>query len=370
MQRRAFSRMSVWFGESLVIDGLVRGLAAGLDHACRHFRVVAESHAAFLHVRTGDVDLDGVDGRIVEQPRDLDVFLDGRARHVGEEARLAEIERGQDLPDHVFGARILQADGVQHARGRFVDAVRLVAEPRLAGGALEHDGADVAVGEPVDAGVFLAETHASGQQHDGRGERQPAEIHLQGPAGFAEDAALSRRRSWGAHCTMRAPCRPPRYRHCSAPWWRRAHWPPRRMPRRPRIPPLRAPRSPVSDPIPSSAGYDDAYSLDEIKLGGSRAHRGATGRALAGGARRGPRPRRSLAGRLPLVSRAHRQRLRLPRAMRSSRPMNSATIRRPGCWRKLGAQRHLRRCRRSRRAANAGSRKPRRSTIPPRRSPW
>ena len=74
---------------------------------------------------------------------------------------------GRILLHHVFGAGILQADRVQHARRRFVDAVRPVAEPRLAGGALEHDGAHVAVGEPLDAGVFLAEPHAARQQHDG-----------------------------------------------------------------------------------------------------------------------------------------------------------------------------------------------------------
>ena len=62
MQRRAFSRMSVWFGDSLVISGLLRDLAAGRDHARGHLRLVAELHAAFLHVRAGDVDLDGIDG--------------------------------------------------------------------------------------------------------------------------------------------------------------------------------------------------------------------------------------------------------------------------------------------------------------------
>ena len=41
-------------------------------------------------------------------------------------------------------ARVLQPDRVQHAHRRLVDAVRRVAEPRLARRALEHDGARVA----------------------------------------------------------------------------------------------------------------------------------------------------------------------------------------------------------------------------------
>ena len=66
MQRRAFSRMSVWLGDSLVMSGLRGHAAAGGDHLRRHVRVVAEGDAAFLDVRAGDVDLDGIDRRLVE----------------------------------------------------------------------------------------------------------------------------------------------------------------------------------------------------------------------------------------------------------------------------------------------------------------
>jgi len=72
MQRRAFSRMSVWLGESLVRD----------------------------------------------------------------EARLGEIELRQDDAHHVVDARVLQPDGVQHPRRRLVHTVRRVAEARAAGRAL------------------------------------------------------------------------------------------------------------------------------------------------------------------------------------------------------------------------------------------
>ena len=73
-------------------------------------------------------------------------------------------------------AGILQADRVEHALRRLVHAVRRIAEARFAGRALQYDGADVAIGETVDAGVFLAEADAARQQHDGRGKAQAAEI--------------------------------------------------------------------------------------------------------------------------------------------------------------------------------------------------
>ena len=90
----------------------------------------------------------------------------------------------------MLDARVLQADGVEHAGRRLEHAVRRVAEARLAGGALEHDRAGVAVGETLDARVLLAEAHAAGQQHDGRGERSPQKFSRSGPL----PAAVGRRR--------------------------------------------------------------------------------------------------------------------------------------------------------------------------------
>src|SRR5690606_15921678 len=127
----------------------------------------AELHAAFLDVRAGDVDLHGVDGRVVEAPRHRDVFLDGGAGDVGDEARLAEVQCRQDVIDDVIHARVLQANGVEHAGRRLVDTVRRVAEAGRAGGALEADGADVAVGKAFHPRVLFAEPDAARQQHDG-----------------------------------------------------------------------------------------------------------------------------------------------------------------------------------------------------------
>ena len=156
-------------------QGLLRRGPAGRDDARAHLRVVAELDAAFLDVRTGDVDLHRIHGRVVEPARDRDVLVDRAARDIGDEARLAEVEAGQDVRDHVRDAGVLQADRVQHAAVGLVDAVRRVAESRVQRGALEHDRAAVGVREALDAGVLLAEADAAGQQHDRGGELHPAE---------------------------------------------------------------------------------------------------------------------------------------------------------------------------------------------------
>ena len=87
---------------------------------------------------------------------------------------------GRMLRHDVIDARILQPDCVEHARVRLEDAVRRIAEPGVERGALEHDAAGVAIGKAGDTGVFLAETDTAGEQHDRRGEFEPAEIQAQG----------------------------------------------------------------------------------------------------------------------------------------------------------------------------------------------
>ena len=55
-----------------------------------------------------------------------------------------------------------------------------VAGPFGVGQALEHHGADITIGEPFDASVFLAEADAARQQDNWRVERQAAEVDVQG----------------------------------------------------------------------------------------------------------------------------------------------------------------------------------------------
>src|SRR5580704_3567948 len=153
--------------------------ATGLDHACRHFRNVADLASALFDIRTGDVDLDCVDTRVVKTAGDLDIFLYRRTAHVGDETRLAEIQARQYVFDHMIDAWILQADRVEHASRGLIDAVRRVAEARRSRGAFQDNGTDVAVAEPLDPGVLLAKADAPRQQYDRRSEREAAELDRQ-----------------------------------------------------------------------------------------------------------------------------------------------------------------------------------------------
>ncbi len=179
MQRRAFSADIGLVGRQLGDERFARHAAAGLHDLGRHVGVVAERHAAFLDVGTRDVDLDGIDGRLVEAARDLDVLLDRGARNIGNETGFGKVELREDSPHDVLDARILKSNGIQHAGRCLVDAVRRVPQPRVLSRALEHDGARVAIRKPLDARVFLPEAHASRQEHNGRAEIEPAEVESQ-----------------------------------------------------------------------------------------------------------------------------------------------------------------------------------------------
>jgi hypothetical protein len=157
----------------------VRDLAAGLDHACGHVRVIAEGDAAFLDVWTGDIDLDGIDGGIVETSRNLDVFLQRGTGDIGDKAGLGEIQCRQYRRDDMIDARVLQADGIQHPHGSFGDAVGRIAETWVERGSLETHGADIPVGKACYACVFFPETDTTGEQHQWRGKGQATKIHLQ-----------------------------------------------------------------------------------------------------------------------------------------------------------------------------------------------
>ena len=90
-----------------------------------------------------------------------------------------EIEAGQYLVDDLVDAGVLQANRVKHAHRRFIDPVWRIAEAGLARRALQHDCADVRIGEALYPRIFLAKADAAGQQHDRRVEWQAAEVDLQ-----------------------------------------------------------------------------------------------------------------------------------------------------------------------------------------------
>jgi hypothetical protein len=145
---------------------LLRDRATGLDHArdmSGELPNCTPPSLMFGHEMFSSI---ASIGEVVEATRDGDVVLDRRAAHVREEQRLAEVERRQDVVDHVIDAGILEPDRVQHARGRLEDAVRRITEARLARRALEHDRAGITVRETADPRVLLAEADAAGKQHD------------------------------------------------------------------------------------------------------------------------------------------------------------------------------------------------------------
>jgi hypothetical protein len=117
MQRRAFSAMSVWLGDSLVISGLpVTARQASTTRADMSGSLPKATPPSFTFGQEMLISMASI-GESSKRRVTSIVFLDRRAGDVGDEARLAEIERRQDLVDHVIHAGILQADRVQHAIG-------------------------------------------------------------------------------------------------------------------------------------------------------------------------------------------------------------------------------------------------------------
>ena len=176
-------------GRELGDEGLGGGGPTGGYYLCRQLPIIAEGRAALLDIGTGDVDLDGVDGGIVEPAGDFVILLDRGARDVGDEPRLAEVEGRQNPLYHMVDAGVLQADGVQHAVRGFTDPVRRVSQPRFQGSSLEANSSGIPIRESLDARILRAEADTSGQQHQGRVEaqsakvdRQPGIIHPRTPA--------------------------------------------------------------------------------------------------------------------------------------------------------------------------------------------
>ncbi len=146
-----------------------------------------------LDVGTRDVDLDGVDRRVVEDPGNLPTVLDRRTGDIGDEARLGEIEPGQDVVNDAPSARILKPDGVQHSGGGLGDPMRGVAEARGQGGTLEAHGTRIVVRETDHTGILLTETHTTREQYQRGVERKPAEVHRQHPGLLTHHGACPRR---------------------------------------------------------------------------------------------------------------------------------------------------------------------------------
>ena len=153
------------FGLILVMSGSVVTLRQAATTCASSLQVRAELRAAFLDVRAGDVQFQRADAaERVEPPRDLGVFLDGRAPDVDDRRHFQLLEERPVFFDEAVHARPLQADGVQHAAGDFGGARRGIAGHGIEPDALDRDRAKlVQVNQPR---IFRAVAErAGGHRH-------------------------------------------------------------------------------------------------------------------------------------------------------------------------------------------------------------
>ena len=162
--RRALPAMSVWFGDSLVISGLSGDRAAGGHHARRHLRVIAEGHAAFLDIRAGDVDLDGVDGRVMSSSRVTSAYSSTVEPETLAMKRVsAEVQRRAgwwfttwSVPGFCRPIAFSMPPGVSATRCGLVAQTR-----RSMRGALQADGTDIACWKSPRPGYILRRSRRS-----------------------------------------------------------------------------------------------------------------------------------------------------------------------------------------------------------------
>ena len=144
-------------------------------HLAGHFRLDAEGHAAALHVRAGDVQLQHVDVRVREQRRAGGIVLHAVAAHVGDE-HIAEAAHSGDAGfDEGFHAGVLQSHAVHHARGGLPHADAVVAVFRMKGQPLGGDAAQTA--HIVQLVVFLAEPEGPRRGNERVLERDTGDFH-------------------------------------------------------------------------------------------------------------------------------------------------------------------------------------------------
>ena len=87
----------------------------------------AELHAALLDVRAGNIHLNHIHVGVGKLLRHGTVILRCVARNVRNHRRALLPQPWKILPDEMIHAGVLQADGVEHARGRLRNARRRVA---------------------------------------------------------------------------------------------------------------------------------------------------------------------------------------------------------------------------------------------------
>ncbi len=155
-----------------------RGLADGMDDGGGLHGIGSEGDAAFLDVRAGDVDFQRCNAAFfrLESGGDFRVLLDGLAPDVDEHGAVDGAQEGEVvlMGDEFVYARILQADGVEHAAIDFRRARHGIAVGREGRDAFDGDAADFSEGDEIF--VFLSVAESSGCGEDGIAEGDAGEI--------------------------------------------------------------------------------------------------------------------------------------------------------------------------------------------------
>ena len=109
-------------------DELVPALPAqDADDLARRLRPDPEVHAALLHVGTGDVQLQQIEFRVVEERNALDVVLDAVPSQVDDVRHIVPVDPVELVLEEAAHAGVLQPDAVHEPAGRLPDADTLVA---------------------------------------------------------------------------------------------------------------------------------------------------------------------------------------------------------------------------------------------------
>ena len=124
-----------------------------------------QADAAMLHIGTADVELVSLhDLGAVQLLHDFHIIFLCRTGHVGDDLRIELCQPWQlSFHDHL-DARVLQADGVEHAHRRFGDTRSRIAKARLRRSALDGDAAQQA--EIIQLGEFAPEAETAAGRND------------------------------------------------------------------------------------------------------------------------------------------------------------------------------------------------------------
>ena len=169
------------------------------------FRLHAEGHAAFTHIRAGNVHFQQVHARARQPLGHLHILLHARARDVGDHGDVFRQQPRQVVFNKALHAGVLQADAVEHAARRFRNAGRRVARARQQAQALDGNAAQLA--DVIQFVIFPAKTECSARRNNRVFELHAAQI--EGKISHADTPPSRRIPGHPCRRACSASCRPP-----------------------------------------------------------------------------------------------------------------------------------------------------------------